>query len=86
MQLERRVVVPRRLSCLELEAVRLVVAGEEGALPVPGALHQPELDAPPRGRLVEIRHPKPDMVDPAQADHEACSRPGDIRTPARMPK
>ena len=51
----------------ELEAVRLVVAGEVRAPVVARALHEAELDAPARRGLVEVGDAQADVVDAAEA-------------------
>ena len=67
-ELEADVVEPRLAAGDQLERVRLVVAGEEGAAVVARALDEPELDAPAGRCLVEVGDPQADVVDAAEAD------------------
>jgi hypothetical protein len=68
VQLVRDVVEPGLAALDELEAVGLVVAGEERASCVAAALDEPELDAPPRCGLVQVGDAQTDVVDAAEAD------------------
>ena len=61
-------VVPGLVSDDELQRIRLVVAREERAIALARPLRQPELQRPPRGRLVEVGDPKADVVDAAETD------------------
>jgi hypothetical protein len=57
MQLVRDVIEARLAALYELDAIGLVVAGEERMSCVAAALDEPELDAPPRRGLVQVGDP-----------------------------
>jgi hypothetical protein len=55
----------------QLQAVRLVVAGEVRMPVHPATLDEPELDAPPCRRLVQVADGQPDVVDAPEPDQRA---------------
>ena len=66
-QLEGEVIEARVLAGHELEAVRLVVAGEQHPARRARPLGQAELDRPAGGRLIEVGHPEADVVEPVES-------------------
>ena len=68
-QLEARVVVPGLSALDELEAVRLVVAGEQRAAVISRPLGQTELERPAGSGLLEVGDAQANVVDAADVDH-----------------
>src|SRR5439155_748632 len=73
VQLERVVVETGLGAVDELEAVRLVVAGEERAPGVARALDAPALQTPPPRSLLDIRDAEAHVVDPPQPHRTVSS-------------
>ena len=67
-ELEAGVVVARVEGGRQLEAVGLVVTGEQGPSAVAATVEKPELDPPATRRLLDVLDAEADVIDPAQPD------------------